>query len=348
MNVINVKMQWKKWQVAATIVALALGILLVTQFNTATLIAKGRSEIQERRNSLMGILEKMDNDNASLEKEVARTKAEIAKYEEVAKGVVGAGLSDEIDRLRILTGYYPVKGPGIRLTLDDHLVPNLSLDIFDLMDLVNILRYGGAEAIAINGQRIVANSEIYVSGNNILVNKTPISSGRNHVFVIDAIGNADELSRYLQVTDGKIASLKENKIDVKILKQSEVEIPAYSDTLKFRYAKPVLEKTPPAGVGAGGNVGSDSGAARAIQPGTNPPAIQPAAQGATGRTGGATGNAKATGVSGAGAGAAGANAAGSGIAGSSRTTTGGAANGATGQRSNQPSGASGNTGGNGG
>ncbi|WP_041313788.1 DUF881 domain-containing protein [Heliomicrobium modesticaldum] len=250
MNVINVKMRWKKWQVAATIVAMALGILLVTQFNTATLIAKGRSEIQERRNSLNEILEKMGKDNAALEKEVARTKAEIAKYEEVAKGVVGAGLSDEIDRLRILTGYYPVKGPGIRLTLDDHLVPNLPLDIFDLMDIVNILRYGGAEAIAINGQRIVANSEIYVSGNNILVNKTPISSGRNHVFVIDAIGNADELSRYLQVTDGKIASLKENKIDVKILKQSEVEIPAYSGTLKFRYAKPVLEPRRSSGLSA--------------------------------------------------------------------------------------------------
>ncbi|MBC9785765.1 DUF881 domain-containing protein [Heliobacterium chlorum] len=238
----KMRMKWKKWQVAATIVALTLGILLVTQFNTATVIAQGRSQVQDRIKSLENILERSNEEQESKEKEVALLKAELDKYEKVAKGDVGSGLSDEIDRLRIMTGYYPVAGPGIQVTLDDHLVPNAPLDILDLMDIVNILRYAGAEAIAVNGQRIVANSEIYVSGRNTLINKTPVSSDREHIFIIDAIGPADELSRVLQVTDGKIISLRESKIDVKIVKQNKIVIPAYTDTQKFRFAKPLPDK----------------------------------------------------------------------------------------------------------
>lgn len=233
------RMQWKKWQVAATIVALALGILLVTQFNTATQLAKGRTELVERQKSLSALLKKLEAEKAELERDVSDLKSQVAKYEQVVQGDVGSGISEEVDRLRVLTGYYPLEGAGIVVTLDDHQAPNSPINIIDLMEIVNILRYAGAEAIGLNGQRIVANSEIYVSGKNILVNKTPISSDKTHIYVIEAIGPPDQLAQVLQVTDGRIISLKESKIDVKIVKQSKVEIPAYTGSQKFRYAKPL-------------------------------------------------------------------------------------------------------------
>ncbi|MDD2421341.1 MAG: DUF881 domain-containing protein [Heliobacteriaceae bacterium] len=231
------KMQWKKWQVALTIVALALGILLVTQFNTATELAKGRTELVERQKSLADLLERAEVEKSDLEKEVAFLKAQVAKYEQVAKGAVGPGISQEIDRLRILTGYYPVEGAGIRIVLDDHQAPNSPVNIIDLMEIMNILRYSGAEAIAINGQRLVGNSEVYVSGKNILINKTPISSDKDHVFVIEAIGPPDQMAQVLQVTDGRIISLKESKIDVKITQHNKISIPDYSGTPTFNYAR---------------------------------------------------------------------------------------------------------------
>ncbi|QGG46916.1 DUF881 domain-containing protein [Heliorestis convoluta] len=239
----SVKMKWKRWQVAATIVALTLGILLTTQFNTATQLAQGRTELIERQKALEELLEKGESERMELEEEISRLKAEVEKYEAVAKGYVGTGISTEIDRLRILTGYASVEGAGIRVTLDTKQATLFPLDIIDLMELVNILRYAGAEAIAVNGQRIIANSEIYVSGKNILINKTPISSDRDQIYVIDAIGPPDQLSDVLQVTDGLVNSLKERKIDIRIAKQNTVEIPAYAGSFRFRYAKP-LTQTP--------------------------------------------------------------------------------------------------------
>ncbi|WP_170270051.1 DUF881 domain-containing protein [Heliorestis acidaminivorans] len=237
----SVKMKWKRWQVTATIVALALGILLTTQFNTATHLAEGRTEMIERQKALEDLLEKGELERVELEEEINRLKAEVDKYEEVAKGYVGTGISSEIDRLRILTGYASVEGAGIRITLDSQQATLFPVDIIDLMELVNILRYAGAEAIAVNAQRIVANSEIYVSGKNILINKTPISSDREQIYVIDAIGPPDQLNDVIQVTDGRVNSLKERKIDVKISKQNSVEIPAYTGSMRFRYAKPMTQ-----------------------------------------------------------------------------------------------------------
>ncbi|MCW2278521.1 DUF881 domain-containing protein [Heliophilum fasciatum] len=236
----HMKMQWKKWQVAATIVALAMGMLLVTQFNTTIQLAKVRLEQGERQRSLQVLLQKIDADKAEMDKKVAELKSQTAKYEQMTTGQVSSGLSEELDRLRMATGYYALEGPGVQITIDDRLAPNTPVDINDLMAIVNILRYAGAEAIAVNGQRIVAHSEIYVSGKNMLINKTPISSDKDHVYVIEAIGPSQQLAQWLQVTDGLVLSMRESKIDVKITTQNKVEIPAYSGIHKFTYAKPLV------------------------------------------------------------------------------------------------------------
>lgn len=59
----------------------------------------------------------------------------------------------------------------------------------DILHIVNILNNAGAEAIAINGQRVVSNTGISCIGVVIKVNEEKIGSP----YIISAIGNQDNL-----------------------------------------------------------------------------------------------------------------------------------------------------------
>ena len=71
-----------------------------------------------------------------------------------------------------------VKGPGVSVLIEDSLKPvqsgeNPNLYVIhdeDILRIVNELRAGRAEAIAINDQRLIGTSEIRCSGPTIAVN----------------------------------------------------------------------------------------------------------------------------------------------------------------------------------
>lgn len=83
-----------------------------------------------------------------------------------------------MDLLRYQAGLCAVEGPGIMVTLNDSkqkvkLGDNQNLYIVhdeDLLRVINELRAAGAEAIAINDQRLVSRSEIRCVGPTVTVN----------------------------------------------------------------------------------------------------------------------------------------------------------------------------------
>ena len=101
------------------------------------------------------------------------------------------------DRLAAATGFEAVTGPGVRVTVDD--APNgTAVRDRDLRPLVDGLWAAGAEAIAINGQRLTARSAIRNSGAAIHVNVRPLSPP----YVILAIGDTGSLQADLMETTG--------------------------------------------------------------------------------------------------------------------------------------------------
>lgn len=101
-------------------------------------------------------------------------------------------------RLATATGFGAVTGPGVRVTVDD--APNgTQVRDQDLQPLVNGLWQAGAEAIAVNGQRLTARSAIRNSGVAIRVNNRSLSPP----YVVTAIGNEKTLQADLmQTTSG--------------------------------------------------------------------------------------------------------------------------------------------------
>lgn len=109
------------------------------------------------------------------------------------------GLQDDLDKsteaarkaterttaLAARTGFAPVHGPGVVVTVDD--APNgESVRSDDLALLVNGLWEAGAEAISINGKRLTARSALYNSGPAINVNGPPSLSPP---YTVAAIGD---------------------------------------------------------------------------------------------------------------------------------------------------------------
>jgi uncharacterized protein YlxW (UPF0749 family) len=102
-----------------------------------------------------------------------------------------------VERLAAGSGFGPVQGPGVRVTVDDSPTGELVADR-DLRPLVNGLWNAGAEAISVNGQRLTSRSAIRNSGDAIQVNSRPLSPP----YVVQAIGDPLTLEANLMETAG--------------------------------------------------------------------------------------------------------------------------------------------------
>lgn len=112
-----------------------------------------------------------------------------------------ADLRTRLERLEVRTGYVPVRGPGVRIRVDSapDALPNDEVRDEDLALLVDGLWAAGAEAIAVNDQRIVALGGIRNTSRAIHINGRPLTSP----YVIEAIGNQGTLqARLLESSAG--------------------------------------------------------------------------------------------------------------------------------------------------
>ena len=137
----------------------------------------------------------------------------------------------EIEYYKLLAGLTDVTGPGIIITLDDapaRTDANL-LDLIihdsDIKELLNILRIHGAQALAINEERILATSKQICAGPTILINDSryPVP------YVIKAIGNSDKLYNAVVVSE-LVMILNVFDIKVEVVKKNDIRINKYQLT----------------------------------------------------------------------------------------------------------------------
>lgn len=169
--------------------------------------------IVEQRKALRERVDKAEARQAGLANDLVklRKKVEKARLSSLELSLLGLRLSEEISELEVATGYVAVTGPGMTVTMKDAkdkgdgADPELSrvLDS-DIQSAVNGLWQAGAEAIAVNGQRLSARSAIRSAAGAILVNYRPLRPP----YVIEAIGDPETLpSRFADTADAK--SLKD-------------------------------------------------------------------------------------------------------------------------------------------
>ena len=103
----------------------------------------------------------------------------------------------------------------------------------DLLRVVNELRAAGAEAVAINGQRLTALSEIRCAGPTLSVNNVRSSAP----FEICAIGDKKTLNNAITMRGGIVDTLAVWKIKVEVETSDEIIIPPYEGVVPKSYAR---------------------------------------------------------------------------------------------------------------
>lgn len=142
-------------------------------------------------------------------------------------------LEKELKQTNILLGLTDVKGKGIEVTLMDN--EEEDIEAYDLLELVNELRLAGAEAISINGERIVAMSEIVdINYSFIVVNGNRISSP----YTVKAIGDQTYLESGLTAKEyGYMDNIiKGNGKTATLERVDSLVIPKFTGDLKMEYA----------------------------------------------------------------------------------------------------------------
>ena len=150
-----------------------------------------------------------------------------------------SSMKEQINTLSAMSGTTDLKGEGIIITLNDGSKVNDSGSLTDtlvhdsdLLTVVNELKAAGAEAISVNGQRIVATSAIRCVGPVIQVNYQKVAAP----FEIKAIGNSQYLESAMLIKNGIVDLLKEYGVDVSVSRQANIQISKYEGTQSFKNA----------------------------------------------------------------------------------------------------------------
>jgi uncharacterized protein YlxW (UPF0749 family) len=102
---------------------------------------------------------------------------------------------------------------------------------------VNTAWKGGAEAIAINDERIVSSSSVYCVGSTIMVNGTLMSPPFN----VTVIGPQNTLLSAFDDPD-QLQDIKQRRdvqgLGFRVTRASAVHVPAYTGALNVRYGTP--------------------------------------------------------------------------------------------------------------
>ena len=217
--------------IAMAFVCIILGIMCSIQFkshytNVNYLSANQWSELTLQKDHLQSQHDALLHEKASLQNQLVSTSAkeqDMIQQELLDKSNIGAGLT-------------LVTGTGLIVKLDNNENPEgFTIQYWNLAILINELKSAGAEAISINGQRIVATSAVSTDGQTIIVNNNSI----NPPYIIQSIGNPQILESSLRIRGGEINALALNGIKVTIQTSNDIEIPAFQGSTKYHYAQPL-------------------------------------------------------------------------------------------------------------
>ena len=232
--------------ISVTILCIFLGTIIGIQFKT---VKKQATAYDIQRVSELSIkLNSATEENENLSERIKEKDKKIAEYEsymaEENKEV--KSILDENSKLKMLAGFTDVSGRGISVTIKDSPKAGkqnegISTDAFlvhaeDILSILNELNVAGAEALCINGQRIISTSSVRCAGSVVNINDVKIAAP----FVITAIGDPDILEAALIFPGGVVDALKPWGIEIIIKKMELVEIPAFEQQFDFKEAKPAI------------------------------------------------------------------------------------------------------------
>jgi uncharacterized protein YlxW (UPF0749 family) len=232
------------WRLLVPVVFLLAGVLFVTSMVSS----QGTDLRSGRYDDLPGLA---DSEAHDLEVLRAREAALSTEVDGLSKelGTTESDLQQQrADALAGPAGLEPASGPGLTITLDDAPddalkaaggdVSQLLVHQQDIQAVANALWAGGAEAMTLQGQRVVATTGIKCVGNTVVLHGVPysppyrISAVGPVTRMLAAVDRSPYIELYLQ------AVRKGLGWDVRTTPR--LRLPGYAGSTELDYARPAV------------------------------------------------------------------------------------------------------------
>ena len=237
------------WQVTLFVALVALGFLVAAQARSEA--PRVRYTTQERAPLVETVIALQAQQDA-LKDQILDLRSRITAAEEGTAGSTQQvrDLNDALLAARVAAGIVALEGPGIVLQLEDSQVPvpqgasaaEYRVSAHDLRSVVEELWLAGAEAISINGERLVPTAAIVDIGGSVLVNSAYLAPP----YQVAAIG-PDDLYDVLAASPGFVdlvrARVDRFGIRISFAQPASVTVPAYAGSVTLRYARPAPSPT---------------------------------------------------------------------------------------------------------
>ncbi|HEY8340019.1 MAG TPA: DUF881 domain-containing protein [Egibacteraceae bacterium] len=232
------------WSDSAVRIATAGGALLTGFLLAAGLVVGRQAAIEQdaRKSELIALVHERQEHAEELSSQLEALRAQVAEAEANAAAGLPA-LAARAAEVEAAAGLAALAGPGVTVTFADAeqrcagaRPEDCRIQDVDLQLAVNTLFALGAEAVAINGERVIATTAIRSAGQAILVNYRVLTSP----YVIDAIGPAEQLAEGFRESQiGQDFSLWADAygLGYSVSTAAELELPAYAGSVRLRTAR---------------------------------------------------------------------------------------------------------------
>ena len=236
----------KKKQIAVTlgimcfILTVSISVQIKTVRNTNKVVSQSFKENVLRDEVLVW---KERYDNAYKDLQQTETQLENIRKDATQNDSVLTAKQEKIKENNMILGLNDVKGQGIEIIMKDNnlaaetnefLDPRLVIVHYqDVLEVINILNNAGAEAISVNGHRIITTSALSCEGPVIKVNGQKIGSP----VVIKAIGQQGLLYGALDMAGGYVSLMKDNGVIVEYTQKDNIKIDKYNGVINYKYVK---------------------------------------------------------------------------------------------------------------
>jgi len=236
------------WRLFAPGVFLLAGLLFITSAVSSggtDLRAGAFTDLDGLANSQRRDVERLRAQAADLNTQVNQLSADLGTD-------APTKLQAQVDALRGPAGLQAVQGPGVTVTLNDaprdvqNSLDDPNVDVSDLLvhqqdiqAVANALWAGGAEAMTIQGQRVVSTTGIKCVGNSVVLHDVPYAPP----YYISAIGPTDQMLQSIQNTpyiDLYLQVVEKYDLGWDVRFESNLQMPGFTGSTELRYARPAV------------------------------------------------------------------------------------------------------------
>lgn len=224
------------------VLVFAISVQLKTISNTNSTVPQSMTE-DSLRDEVLTTKENYDRLYESLlreEKNLETIRKEVSENNDNAKET-----ETELKKINDILGLTDLTGQGIIVTLDDNKAASVDtigvtedissylVHYIDILKVINELWNADAEAISVNGERIVFTSAVTCIGNVVSINGEKVGAP----FVINVIGDPEKLYGSLTRVESYLKILERDGVIVDVKKATNISVPKYTGTYHVEYMK---------------------------------------------------------------------------------------------------------------